>query len=149
MIYVTRRSQFSAAHRLFNPSFSPERNDMVFDKCNNIHGHNYILDVTVRGNPDPETGYVIDLKILRDIIDAEIIEKVDHKNLNADVDFLQGLIPTAEHIAVAAWRILENKIPLGILYCVKVCESENNFVEYYGKPVVLHYNDLRKFTQKA
>lgn len=149
MIYVTRRSQFSAAHRLFNPSFSADRNDMVFDKCNNIHGHNYTLDVTVKGLPDPETGYVIDLKILRDIIEAEIIEKVDHKNLNVDVEFLDGLILTAEHLAVTAWRILEKKIPAGALHCVKLFESENNFVEYRGEPVTLHRFHTQQFAEKA
>ena len=149
MIYVTRRSQFSAAHRLFNPAFSNERNDIVFDKCNNIHGHNYTLDVTVRGIPDPETGYVINLKILRDIIEEEIIEKVDHKNLNVDVDFLAGLIPTAEHIAVMAWRILEEKIPTGVLYCVKLYESENNFVEYRGEPVELHRYEAVELQERA
>lgn len=151
MIYVTRRSQFSAAHRLFNPTFSDERNEMIFDKCNNPrgHGHNYTLDVTVRGIPDHETGYVIDLKILRDIIEAEIIEKVDHKHLNYDVDFLAGLIPTAENIAITFWNILEKKIPAGTLHAVKLYESENNFVEYFGEPVTLHRYDIRHIEEEV
>ncbi len=137
MIYVTRRAKFSASHRLYNPEFSDEKNEAIFDKCNNIngHGHNYVIDVTVKGTPDPETGYVIDLKVLSAIIEQEIIEKVDHKHLNLDVDFLQGIIPTAENIAVVFWCLLEDKIPSGTLHCMKVYESENNFVEYYGEPV--------------
>ncbi len=137
MLYVTRRAQFSASHRLFNPTFSDERNETVFDKCNNIngHGHNYRLDVTVRGVPDPATGYVIDLKELASIIEEEIIDKVDHKHLNYDVDFLRGVIPTAENIAVCFWRILEPRITSGTLHAVRVYESDNNSVEYFGEPV--------------
>lgn len=134
-IYVTRRAQFSAAHRLFNPAFTDEQNEAVFDKCNNPnwHGHNYRLDVTVSGTPDPDTGYVIDLKKLSRIMESEIIDKVDHKNLNLDVPFLSGMIPTAENIAVQFWKILAAKLSSGKLHCVKVFESENNFVEYYGE----------------
>ncbi|HET7152975.1 MAG TPA: 6-carboxytetrahydropterin synthase [Candidatus Kapabacteria bacterium] len=134
MVYVTRRAQFSAAHRLFNPSFTDAENERIFDKCNNIngHGHNYTVDVTVAGEPDQKTGYVIDLKKLSHIMEAEVISKVDHKHLNYDVDFLRGTIPTAENIAMAFWNILEPKIKDGKLYCVKVYESEHNFVEYFG-----------------
>jgi 6-pyruvoyltetrahydropterin/6-carboxytetrahydropterin synthase len=137
MVYVTRKAHFSAAHRLFNPAFTHEQNEAIFDKCNNIHGHghNYELEVTVRGVPDPETGYVIDLKKLARLIDEEILDKVDHKHLNFDVDFLRGVIPTAENIAVIFWRILEPKIPSGTLHSVRLYESENNFVEYFGEPV--------------
>ncbi|HRE56787.1 MAG TPA: 6-carboxytetrahydropterin synthase [Candidatus Kapabacteria bacterium] len=137
MVYVTRKSHFSASHRLYNPTFSDEKNDAVFDKCNNLHGHghNYVLEVTVKGLPDPSTGYVIDLKQLRDIIELEIIDKVDHKHLNYDVPFLEGIIPTAENIAVIFWSILEKSIPMGTLHSVKLYESDNNFVEYFGEPV--------------
>ncbi|HYF02878.1 MAG TPA: 6-carboxytetrahydropterin synthase [Patescibacteria group bacterium] len=137
MVYVTRRVDFSASHRLYNPTFSHEKNDEIFDKCNNVmgHGHNYILEVTVKGQPDPETGYVIDLKKLRDILNREIIDKVDHKHLNFDVEFLKGIIPTAENIAVTFWNILKDKIPAGELYSLKLFESDNNFVEYFGEPV--------------
>lgn len=137
MVYVTRKSHFSASHRLYNPTFSDEKNDAIFDKCNNLHGHghNYVLEVTVKGLPDPSTGYVIDLKQLRDIIELEIIDKVDHKHLNYDVPFLEGIIPTAENIAVIFWSILEKSIPMGTLHCVKLYESDNNFVEYFGEPV--------------
>ncbi len=137
MVYVTRRVDFSASHRLYNPTFSHEKNDEIFDKCNNVmgHGHNYILEVTVKGQPDPETGYVIDLKKLRDILAREIIDKVDHKHLNFDVEFLKGIIPTAENIAVTFWNIIEDKLPAGELHSLKLFESDNNFVEYFGQPV--------------
>lgn len=139
MLYITRKAGFSASHRLYNPDFSDERNEEVFDKCNNPngHGHNYTLEVTVAGVPDPETGYVIDLKVLGRIIDREIVSKVDHKHLNLDVDFLRGVIPTAENLAIAFWGILEPNIPAGRLHSIKVYESENNFVEYLGEPVPL------------
>ncbi|MEP7218012.1 MAG: 6-carboxytetrahydropterin synthase [Bacteroidota bacterium] len=144
MIYVTRRAHFSAAHRLYNPGFSDAKNEAVFDKCNNYHGHghNYQMEVTVKGIPDPETGYVIDLKFLARLIEEEILVKVDHKHLNFDVDFLSGVIPTAENIAIAFWRILEPKISSGILHSLKLYESENNFVEYFGEPVELVRHDL-------
>lgn len=137
MVYVTRRTYFSASHRLYNPSFSEEKNNEIFDKCNNFHGHghNYVVEVTVAGIPDPATGYVIDLKLLKAILDREIIDKVDHKHLNFDVDFLRDMIPTAENIAIVFWQILEPKIPHGKLHTVRVFESDNNFVEYRGEPV--------------
>jgi 6-pyruvoyltetrahydropterin/6-carboxytetrahydropterin synthase len=137
MVYVTRKEHFSASHRLYNPEWSFERNDAVFDKCNNPrgHGHNYVLEVTVVGAPDPETGYVIDLKKLRDILNAEIIDKVDHKHLNYDVDFLQGIIPTVENLAVMFWNAIDSKLPSGKLHAIKLFESENNFCEYFGEPV--------------
>jgi 6-pyruvoyltetrahydropterin/6-carboxytetrahydropterin synthase len=137
MVYVTRRAQFSASHRLFNPTFTEERNEVVFDNCNNFHGHghNYVLEVTVKGQPDPETGYVIDLKKLAKLMEREIIDHVDHKHLNFDVDFLRGVIPTAENIAVLFWQRLEPKIDAGELHSIRLYESENNFVEYFGEPV--------------
>jgi len=134
MVYVTRKAHFSAAHRLFNPNFSDEKNEAVFDKCNNVHGHghNYTIEVTVAGEPDPETGYVIDLKKLSDIIDKVILEKVDHKHLNYDVPELAGIIPTAENIAIVFWSLLEPHIKNGHLDKVIVAESDNNFAEYRG-----------------
>ncbi len=139
MVYVTRKCHFSASHRLYNPEFSAEKNEAIFDKCNNFygHGHNYVLEVTVAGIPDPETGYVIDLKKLRDIMEEKIIEKVDHKHLNYDVDFLQGIIPTAENVAIVFWQILDLNIKSGKLHSIKLYESENNFVEYFGEPVTI------------
>jgi 6-pyruvoyltetrahydropterin/6-carboxytetrahydropterin synthase len=137
MVYVTRKAHFSAAHRLYNPTFSHEQNELIFDKCNNPHGHghNYTLEVTVAGIPDALTGYVIDLKKLASIIDTYILDKVDHKHLNVDVPELRGIIPTAENIAIVFWQILEPHIANGKLHSVKVFESDNNFVEYRGEPV--------------
>ncbi len=134
MVSVTRRETFSASHRLYNPVFSEEQNRAVFDKCANPngHGHNYVLEVTVTGTPDPATGYVVDLKELKRIIRAEVTDKLDHRNLNMDVEFLRNVIPTAENIAVAIWRVLESKIPSGVLSCVRLRETENNVVEYRG-----------------
>lgn len=135
MIFVTRREVFSASHRLYNPKLTDEQNDKLFGKCNNLngHGHNYILEVIVSGEINPDTGYLIDLKLLKKIIIDNVISKVDHKNLNMDVEFLTGKIPTAENIAVAIWNELEEKITDGKLYSVKLYETENNYVEYRGK----------------
>lgn len=135
MVYVTRKGQFCAAHRLFNPGWTAEKNVAVFGKCNNPngHGHNYEIEVTVAGDPPRETGMVIDLKKLADILEAEIIEKVDHKHMNEDVDFMSGCIPTAENMAIAFWKILESKIPEGKLFSIKLSESGNNYVEYRGE----------------
>ena len=135
MVYVTRRETFSASHRLYNPSFSEKENFEVFDKCANLngHGHNYVLEVTVVGDAKDDSGYVIDLKKLKALIRKEVTEKVDHKHLNHDVEFLKGIIPTAENIAKAFWTILEPKINEGRLYSIKLRETENNAVEYRGE----------------
>jgi 6-pyruvoyltetrahydropterin/6-carboxytetrahydropterin synthase len=135
MLYLTRREVFSASHRLYNEKYSDEENSKIFGKCSNPngHGHNYVLEVIVKGKIDPATGYVIDLKILKQIIRENVIDKVDHKNLNVDVDFMNGLNPTAENIAIGVWNQLQNKIPSGELYSVKIYETENNYVEYRGK----------------
>ena len=135
MVYVTRKAEFSASHRLYNPDWPEAKNREVFGKCNNPngHGHNYSVEVTVKGNPPSETGMVIDLKKLGDIIETELIERVDHKHLNQDVDFMAGIIPTAENIATAFWKILKPKIVEGTLVSIKLYESQNNFVEYRGE----------------
>ncbi len=135
MIYITRKLEFCASHRLYNPKFSDKENEETFGLCNNPngHGHNYVLEVTVKGEVDPETGMVLDLKILKKLINEEIVDKVDHKNLNVDVDFLDGIIPTAENIAIHFWDILESKIHNGKLHQIKLYESERNFVIYRGK----------------
>ena len=135
MIYVTRRAVFSASHRLFNEKFSDEKNEAIFDKCNNKngHGHNYVLEVMVAGDINPDTGYVIDLKKLKKIIKENVLSKVDHKNLNKDVDFLKGSIPTTENIATGIWNELEDKIDEGKLYSIKLYETENNYIEYKGE----------------
>jgi 6-pyruvoyltetrahydropterin/6-carboxytetrahydropterin synthase len=135
MVYVTRKGHFSASHRLYNPAWSDEKNQTVFGKCNNPngHGHNYEIEVTVAGDPPQETGMVIDLKKLAEIIEEELIERVHHKHLNEDVDFMRGIIPTAENMAIAFWTILEPKITAGRLVSIKLFESANNFVEYRGE----------------
>ena len=136
MVYITRRETFNAAHRLFRPEWSDEENLRVFGKCSNPswHGHNYILYVTVKGPVNPETGFVVNLKTLSKIIREQVIEKIDHMNLNTQVDFMKGLIISSENIAIAIWDVLEPQLrPLGIeLHCVKIVETENNSVEYYG-----------------
>lgn len=134
-IFVTRREVFSSAHRLYNPAFTEDENELVYDKCNNYHGHghNYVLEVVVEGEIDERTGYVIDLKVLKKIIIENVIRKVDHKHLNLDVDFMKNVIPTAENIAVKIWEQLVDKIPNGRLYKIKLSETENNYVEYFGE----------------
>ena len=134
MVYVTRRATFSASHRLYNQALSAEENESLFDKCSNLHGHghNYVLEVTVAGEPGKTSGYVIDLKKLKKIMKEEILDKVDHKHLNEDVDFLKGVIPTAENIVKAFWSILQPMIADGVLYSIRLQETENNSVEYRG-----------------
>jgi len=135
MLYVTRREVFSASHRLESESLSDEENKEVYDKCYNQygHGHNYTLEVVVAGKIDPKTGYVIDLKELKKIIHENVISKVDHHHFNYDVDFMKGIIPTTENIAVAVWGQLVDKITPGKLYSVKIYETENNYIEYKGE----------------
>jgi 6-pyruvoyltetrahydropterin/6-carboxytetrahydropterin synthase len=138
MVFVSRKEHFNAAHRLYNPTWSEEKNNEVFGPCANVnwHGHNFELIVTVKGLPDAETGFVIDLKILGDIIKTEVIDKVDHKNLNLDVDFMQGKIASCEIFIVEIWKILAPKIkekaPDANLHYLKLVETNKNFVEYYG-----------------
>ena len=135
MIYVTRRETFAASHRLHNPNLGEEENQQIFGKCCGIygHGHNYVLEVTVSGQIDPKTGYVIDAKILKKIIKEQIISKIDHKHMNFEVDFLKDTIPTAENICLKIWDQIKDKIPSGKLYSVKLYETENNYFEYKGE----------------
>lgn len=134
MIYITRKLEFCASHRLFNPEYSDEKNAEVFGLCNNPngHGHNYVLEVTVCGEVHPETGMVLDLKTLKKLVTDEIINKVDHKNLNVDVPFLKDVIPTAENLAIHFWEVLEPKLQNGKLQELKLYESPRNFVVYRG-----------------
>ena len=134
MIFITRKIEFSAGHRLFNPNFSDEQNKATFGLCNNPngHGHNYVLEVTLSGEVCNDTGMVFDLKELKKLTQREIIDKVDHKNLNVDVDYLKGIIPTAENLAIKFWEILEPKITKGRLHEIKLYESERNYVVYRG-----------------
>jgi len=133
-VRVTRRVHFSAAHRLHNPAFSDERNRALYGLCNNPnwHGHNYELDVTVEGRIDPETGYVLDLKRLRDLVESVVLEDVDHRNLNLEVPWLEGVIPSTENLVVAIWRRLESEIPQGRLVRLILWETPRNYVEYTG-----------------
>jgi 6-pyruvoyltetrahydropterin/6-carboxytetrahydropterin synthase len=131
-IAVSRKEHFNAAHRLFNPAWTHEKNNAVFGKCNNpnFHGHNYELIVTLIGEPDPETGYVYDLKLLSDIINDHVLKQFDHKNLNLDTTFFANLNPTAENIAVVIWKILRERIESQYELKIKLYETERNFVEY-------------------
>ncbi|MCK5370721.1 MAG: 6-carboxytetrahydropterin synthase [Cyclobacteriaceae bacterium] len=131
-VTVCRREHFNAAHRLHNSNWSDEKNRAVFGKCNNanFHGHNYELLVKVSGHPDVESGYVIDMKLLSDIITENILDRFDHKNLNLDTEEFKNLIPTAENIAVVIWNILREKIDRRLEIKVILYETERNFVEY-------------------
>lgn len=134
-VTVTRRLKFNAAHRVHNPAFSDEENSRIFGKCNNVygHGHNYTLDVSVAGEVDPNTGYVFDLSRLKELATREVVDVVDHHNLNIDVPFMRDVIPTAENMIVQFWRILEGKITPGRLVRLVLWETENNYVEYDGR----------------
>jgi 6-pyruvoyltetrahydropterin/6-carboxytetrahydropterin synthase len=136
MVYIIRRERFNAAHRLFREDFSDEQNMEVFGKCSNPnwHGHNYELFVTVKGEINEETGFLINLKQLSKILREKVIVKLDHKNINLEVDFMKGKLASTENLAVGIWNVIEQSVRnLGAeLHCVKVTESENNFVEYYG-----------------
>jgi 6-pyruvoyltetrahydropterin/6-carboxytetrahydropterin synthase len=140
LIYVTRKAHFNAAHRLHNPQKSDEWNKKTFGKCNNPnwHGHNYIIEVTVAGEPDPETGYVIDLGKLKKIINNSVIEPCDHKNLNIEVSFLKNIIPTTENLVKAFYEEMEGGVAeetqgRAELYSVKLYETERNIAEYCPK----------------
>lgn len=131
-VAVFRKEHFNAAHRLFNPEWDMAKNDAVFGKCNNpnFHGHNYELVVKVTGVPDPQTGYVMDLKLLSDLIQAEVLEKLDHKNLNLDTPFFKNLNPTAENICIVIYDLLRAQIDPQLDLQVRLYETERNFVEY-------------------
>jgi len=137
MVYITRKESFCAAHKLSRPDWSEAKNMEVFGACANPnwHGHNYTLLVTVKSKVNPETGFVMDLKKLSTLIKKHIIEEVDHKNLNLDVPFMKGILPSAENIVIACWKILDPPVKqLGAkLHSVKLQETDNNFVEYLGE----------------
>lgn len=137
MIYIQRRETFSAAHQLYNPAWTEEQNEAVFGKCanQNFHGHNFQLIVTVKGEVNPDTGFVMNLADLKVLVREKVIDKLDHKNLNRDVDFLAGQLTSTENIAIAVWKILQPEIALhgATLHCIRIVETENNSVEYYGE----------------
>lgn len=131
-IKVSRKEHFNAAHRLFNPAWPDEKNQQVFGKCSNphYHGHNYELVVSLTGDPDPETGYVYDMKVLSDVIKEHVLQKFDHKNLNLDTEYFKDLNPTAENIAFVIWRILRPQLDSTLDLKITLYETERNFVEY-------------------
>ncbi len=137
MIYITRKFHFSASHRVYNPALSDEENLKKYGKCSNPngHGHNYEMTVTVAGEVDPEIGYVMDLTELKLLVEKYLVDKVDHKNLNLDVDFMKGILPSTENIALKFWEQIEPIINTGSrkLYSINIRETENNSVEYRGK----------------
>ena len=134
MVYLTRKEHFNAAHKLECKDWSEEKNEQIFGKCanKNWHGHNYDLWVTVKGMPNPETGFVLNTQILSKIIRERITDRLDHKNLNMDLD-LGGLQPSTENMTIWIWNELKSHIPAGELHCVKLQETENIFAEYYGE----------------
>ncbi len=137
MLYLTRKEHFNAAHKLWNAHWSPEKNFEVFGKCANPnwHGHNFDIHVTIKGTPDPDTGMLINLTELKKIIKDEVIERIDHKNLNLDVDFMEGKLTSIENLAIGIWNILFPILdrPNFKLYSIKLYETERNFVEYRGE----------------
>lgn len=135
MVYLTRIEHFNAAHKLYNPNWSKEKNDEVFGKCanENWHGHNFELFVTIKGEPDPDTGFIYDAKKLGAIIKEKVVEKLDHRNLNMDVDFMKGKLCSIENLVVGIWNELEPFLPKTIeLHCLKLVETAKIYVEYYG-----------------
>jgi 6-pyruvoyltetrahydropterin/6-carboxytetrahydropterin synthase len=136
MIYLTRRERFCAAHRMFRQEWTDEVNQEVFGKCSNPnwHGHNYILWVTIKGEPSDEHGFVMNINILKKIILEKVIDKIDHKNINLEVSFMSGKVATTENLAMAIWNELQPAIEMegASLHCVKIEETENNSIEYYG-----------------
>ncbi|HNL08034.1 MAG TPA: 6-carboxytetrahydropterin synthase [Chitinophagales bacterium] len=133
-VSVFRQAHFNAAHRLHNPQWSDEKNQQIFGLCNNpsFHGHNYELIVQITGEIDPETGYVVDLKIVKDLIEEEVVRPFDHKNLNIDTDEFRNLNPTAENIAVVIWQKLRRRLDSHLALSVRLYETPRNFVEYSG-----------------
>ena len=136
MIYLTRRERFSSAHRMFRKDWTDEENFKVFGKCSNPnwHGHNYVLWVTVKGEQSGENGFVININTLKELITEKVISKLDHKNINLDVDFMRDQIATTENLALSIWNELKEPIEKegAKLHCVKIEETENNTIEYYG-----------------
>lgn len=139
MVHVSRKEHFNAAHKLYNPAWTIEKNQEVFGPCanENWHGHNFDLIVTVSGTADPDTGFVIDLKKLSNLIRTEVTEKLDHKNLNLDVPFMQGKLASCENLIIEIWKILEPEIraisKYGKLFSIRLYETPRNYVEYFGE----------------
>lgn len=135
MVYLTRLEHFNAAHKLYNPAWSKEKNEAVFGLCanENWHGHNFDLYVTIKGDPHPDTGFLMDVKLLSRLLQDKVISKLDHKNLNMDVDFLKGQMCSTENLAMGIWKQIAEELPAGIqLHCVKLYETARIYVEYFG-----------------
>jgi len=132
-VLVGRRESFNAAHQLYDPGLSEDENRRLFGKCANLHGHNYVLEVSVTGGIHAVTGYVVDLKHLSDVICRQVIQDVDHRNLNTDVPWLSGRIPTAENLAVTFWERLQPELPAGLLHSVRLWETDKNWAEVGGQ----------------
>ncbi|HMS33515.1 MAG TPA: 6-carboxytetrahydropterin synthase [Ignavibacteria bacterium] len=134
MLYITRKEHFSSSHQLDNPNLSKEKNEEIFGKCNNFHGHNYYIEVTLAGTPDKDSSYVMDLKLLKIIIHEEILDKVDHKFLN-ELEMFRDVIPTTENMVIKFWAALEPKVNRSNvkLYSIRLYETEKNYVEYRGE----------------
>jgi 6-pyruvoyltetrahydropterin/6-carboxytetrahydropterin synthase len=135
MVYLTRHEHFNAAHKLYNPSWTEEKNVEVFGKCanSNWHGHNYELIITIKGNVNQDTGFLMDVKVLSGILQQYVCEKLDHKNLNLDVDFMAGKLASTENLAIAIWHQIVPHLPVGVaLHCVKLYETPRICVEYFG-----------------
>ena len=133
-VTISRKAHFNAAHRLYRKDWTFEKNDAVFGKCANVnwHGHNFDLFVTVKGEPNPEIGFLVNLKELKQIIRETVVDKVDHRNLNLDVDFMQGVMPSIENFAMKIWDQIEPRLTGCELHCIKLYETHNNYIEYYG-----------------
>jgi 6-pyruvoyltetrahydropterin/6-carboxytetrahydropterin synthase len=136
MVYITRKEHFNAAHKLYNPDWSAEKNEAVFGRCANAnwHGHNFDLYITVKGVPNPETGFVFDAKKLSAIVQDRVIDVLDHRNINEEVEFMKGKLCSIENLAMGIWGQLEDQMPAGVrLHAVKLCETPRIFVEYFGE----------------
>ena len=134
MVYLTRRCEFSAAHFYHNPEFSPEENQRIFGKCNNPngHGHNYTLEVTVKGAVDPRSGFVVDLKQLKEVMTREVLDALDHRHLNLEVPEFRDLIPTTENLSITIWQRLQPKLTVAQLHRIRVYETPDLFADFYG-----------------
>ena len=135
MVYLTRRCEFSASHYYHNPDFSPEENRRIFGKCNNPngHGHNYTLELTVKGEVDPRSGFVVDLRELKEIMEREVMQAFDHRHLNFEVPEFRDQIPTTENVAIAIWNRLAPELKAGKIHRVRVYETPDLFVDFYGE----------------
>ena len=133
-VYITRQVHFNSAHRLYNPTKSLAWNQKQYGLCTNPHwhGHNYVLEVTLKGQPDPETAYIMDLAKLKGILHEAVVDKCDHRNLNDEVDFLRGIIPSTENLVIAFWQEIAPHIKHGQLHCVRLYETPRNYAEFFG-----------------